>query len=687
MRSQLLRRRCAVLALTLVVAACGADDGSTEAATDTGTDPATVDEVEPDPCEIGDFPCDVTEATPEALERTTGIARDALPVLVADGVDAAVDHLLAVDEVVEAHAGDGSVVFRVEDGPLSWILVHDAEGGADQLEDEGALGPLEAPAPASAPFRSLRSSPPSVVGDDTTGDDRVDNRDAKRALVLAPYLWEFAPFDESPLVAQQLSQVPGYEGAITLAVNETEAAQDVTIEHWLSLDEYDAVFVSSHGSSSCWDQPTRQCASILSSGVVLPDGEPLTGGLYRGTTPLFRTADNTDDGEEDADQTSMAVELGLGRGFFTKNYPGGLDDVIVVLSACELGGLGGPALAASLGTDDVATYLWTESVPADTAFAATGALVEQLSLGLTSVEAFDHVVDVGLDERTYVNKAGREIHTELRHVPGSGTAVRLREVPTILYDGVPMRDGADVSDRVEGTPGDGEADELRVDLELAGVLDRSAFAVDYEIDGVLVPTSYDLDDATDGDLPHQLRVTHVVDVGFDLPEDGFELTAVVTLPEGGESRYTVDVAVGGACTFTVEVGGERHVAEPGDSVRWVATGSVVPDGIEEISFDIGLDAGGAVTGAAGTPPDGPGTSTFDKAVFTLRPGVGWIEAGEGSFQLTIEEYVPGERLVGLARGEVVPPEGGATTTALLTFSIVGPDAGLFGFSCEVGGED
>jgi hypothetical protein len=177
--------------------------------------------------------------------------------------------------------------------------------------------------------------------------------------------------------------------------------------------------------------------------------------------------------------------------------------------------------------------------------------------------------------------------------------VRLVELPTLEMNGQPMLDGANLSANVVGTPGDFESDKLKLDLRLIGINDKSRFSVRYEVDGDPTDGAHDLFFAREGDLPYSYTVRHEVDVGFGVPKGEMELTAIVDLPEGGESRYSVEVTVGGGVTITV--GGqtwefvlyENVGGCGGDENGFTAFGAVNGDG-GGVTFSADLRVGGNI---------------------------------------------------------------------------------------------
>lgn len=78
-----------------------------------------------------------------------------------------------------------------------------------------------------------------------------DEPKSKRALVLSPYKWEFAGWDEGAQVAAYLDGLRDYEGNVDYFQNTEPRARDVTRQQFEGWDAYDVVHVSTHGTQIC----------------------------------------------------------------------------------------------------------------------------------------------------------------------------------------------------------------------------------------------------------------------------------------------------------------------------------------------------------------------------------------------------------------------------------------------------
>lgn len=559
-----------------------------------------------------DYPCDLGDTPPELIERTTELMTLAGERVAAGGMAAALAFLVGEPDVVEAFGSDVAIRFRVAGAGPAWLLDHSDDG------PDGSVGsPLHPRVPAADPPRIRLAS---VVGEDTSGDGRVSNRDAKRALVLAPYHWQFSPWDHSEVVAATLERLPGYE-EVRLHINRAPADQEVTIEDWLEFDQYDAIFITTHGQRACGiAQDGREvCLTVVSTGVRVNRVDVGNSNFFA-FTPIGLYRDEA---------TQIDFELGVSAGFFTDRYPQGLDDVFISLSACETGLVPGDELAAAISPegDDLVLMAWTESVRSDDALKAAGFMLEQLSLGLSSQLAYQAVIEAGL--ASAFNKQGV---TALEHISPGDDAVRIIELPTIMSDGEPMTDGM-VLGGVTGIAGDDVDDSVVLDLRIVGVHDPKLYKVRYEfneqptVDAYgLLPDSFGVRAIQEGDVPYSYDVTHVIDLGMDLPIGEVELAAIVELPEGGTSRYDVIVQapLAGAVisigdqtwTFALHVTSYSGIGEAclvGDSGILVA--GYVDDPFDGVRFSADLlrDGRGEITVHEGRGSDPEWYANADRA--------------------------------------------------------------------------
>jgi hypothetical protein len=484
--------------LLLAALSLGACDDDT---TGSGADPPTQGDLA---CSQFGYPCSLSDTAPERLEAAIALLDQAWAQRHAGSMADARAWLEAQPDVMEVLGDDRAVRFRVANCPPVWLT--------------DTTGLTDAP-PTPGDDRA-------IVGDDTNDDAVIDNRDAKRALVLAPYLWSLQPHDDSGQVAEELADLRGYAEHVFSRSNPDTNDQNIDLDDYLHWDDHDVVFLSTHGGR-IHDFENDRSWAVVATGVfwkqfdpppVSPPGAVLLG-IYNG------------------DPTRRVLQLGLTGDFFRATYPDGLDDTVVVLAACEAGGEQGSSLAEAMAGDRFVLFGWTEPVAADDAFAATSLLMEQLGEGRRGDAALDAV---GL--RSVLNP---DLDTTVleRFAPDGGDQ-RLFELPQLLDDqGDVLVDGVDLSPRVIGTVGDGAPDGLALIVELDGVDvdDRDEFVLHYRYDGDDLPGAFDLTGAA-ATGAFRYRAEHEVDLGRDVEAvGGVPVEVVVDLPEGGQSRFRVDV--------------------------------------------------------------------------------------------------------------------------------------------------
>lgn len=471
-------------------------------------------------------------------EASWSALESAYDVLAAGTMDDAVDSLEARGDLVELARDERLVRFRLEGGAPTFL--YDITGL--QAPDVGATSV------ASAAVQE-RLAPSAVVGRDRNGDGHVDNRDAKRALFMSPYKWQFASFDEGDLLASNLGSAPPYEGNVDYVENPTQASQNLTLEDWRSWYLYDFVYVATHGARMAADGTTYV---VISSGVRADRAEalPVTGAWRFGIV------------DREAGQSSRIIEYGLDLNFFGFSYGEGLDGTMVVFSACETGAEGASALADTIGGDDFVMLGWTDSVYSGDAFSAASAFVENLVKGLRAEEALARLVSDGLLVGDPVKRLDGTFGAPpvfTRYAPSGGDQ-RLVEVPSLLDEvGEVLQDGTDLRASLDGGAGDGVPDVLTVTTRLVGIEEgtEGSYDIGFELDGVETPGRFGLGTATrldDATVELELDVA----LGRDAPTEAVDLAAIVELPEGGESRYVAEVTLGRACGWSMSLSSPEH---------------------------------------------------------------------------------------------------------------------------------
>ncbi len=509
-----------------------ANPETTESAVETG-DPTSGLE-----CERMGYPCSVAGTSIDILRRTDELAADANRRL-DDGASMSdvAGWLTSLDEIAQVEADGDAVWFRVKGGHGLWLLGDGLEGSRGAPTSAAAIGHRAAnglrnrPAPA----------PAHVVG---------PGEEIKRALVLAPVLYQFKNTDDGPIVANILDATPDYAGNVDYAGNATPTAADVTLDDFETWGDYDVVHVSTHGKRICAQEP---CRGMIVVGPLAPMLPPGPGDLIDKIAGL-----------DLLDRPGVGVAIGrtgnayvvVSADFFRATYPGGLQDTFVFLNACQTLGSGQTDLAeAIIGTSSVFVG-WSEIVASLDALEAAAALYTDMTeRGVTADEAFAELpadVTVGVAYEDHDPPV-----LGIRDRP-DGDHLRIREVVELLQPGTD--DPVELADLpIQGTIGDGEPDSVpyRVRVDGHDELQAAAGVVHVSIDGVEAPPF--AVDAGTPDGEGRWTTDGVVDLGYDIDaERDVFVRAWVELPDGGESFDEETTTV---------------VGEPLMGVRWELTGT------------------------------------------------------------------------------------------------------------------
>jgi hypothetical protein len=482
-------------ALALTTASCGSDGPS-------GLGPDADLE-----CEALGYPCSLSEVPIPVLARGDALGDEALARLEGGASTAeAASWLDGQADVAEVRWDETAIWFRVEGGTGIWIL------------REGAFSPAS---PSSAPAgQSARRSRPAlhVVGPES---------EAKKALVLSPFLWEWIGFDDPSSVAAILAGTRGYEGGVDLRSNQEQSSTNVDLSAFANWDEYQVIHLSTHGTRICYE---GTCKAILFAGLLdnlLPAGpgtkaEKLHTLTFQGVT--YAKGENS--GRE---------FLVLNADFFRYHYPGGLDNTLIVLSACQSFGPEATDIVDAIKGRTSVVFGWTQTVYVADATATALLLYHAMSeLGYPARVAYDSLGELKQGEPV-PGQSAPELRLSER---AEGGDLRIRDVVNLLHPASGQILTA--SDRVAilGTQGDGMPDAAPYLVRVDGVTQQLAagMQVHVAIDGMEadpVPLASGQKDDEDRWL-----VSGVMPLPYDLTEDkAVTFRAWVNLHSGGESQH------------------------------------------------------------------------------------------------------------------------------------------------------
>jgi hypothetical protein len=371
-----------------------------------------------------------------------------------------------------------------------------------------------------------------------------------------PYL------SEGAAVRDILEEMPAYAGHVTLLRNE-----QVDLAVLGRLKEYDVVHFNTHGSRRSVTLGT----SVDWSGRGRVRGAPAR---RRGLSAVVFKA-----GKHGPRRRSWSAD----QNFFRSLHPRGLDRTLIFLSSCS--GLGHPdkktpPLANALLGKESMLVGWGVTIGLQKGQQTAVSFYLHLAEGWSGKEAIRRIPDAygspvfageparreditpaqedmirmvhpegGVDE--YMEEYGPAGELKKGAVFGSrGGDMRIREVTRLLHPPSPMSapgerralvDGDDLDFLVVGELGDDVRDQIRVSVEVERIRDeeRGSTSVQLELDGRKIGKPKTLSDGRLVEEEIYRLDFEDVPVEKDLKsEEEYELEAVVSLPEGGESRYS-----------------------------------------------------------------------------------------------------------------------------------------------------
>lgn len=506
-------------------------------------------------------------------------------------------------------------------------------------------------------------TPQGTTGRDTNQDGKVNNRDERSALLLAPFRWEFST-DSTENTELILEVTQGYDKErIKRFVN-----QEVTLDAFRSWEAYDVIHVVTHGSYYCDED--NNCTQELYTGVIIgncPSGdfdpgtlafEEILGmlstyGPETGVTYQCKTL------KDDKGEISRFMFLAIEADWFLRTYPNGLDNKIIWFSSCQLfknvvAATNDESFTNFLNKGKGSMYLgWNETVRADVDTPAVDKFFTLLAIrGMTTEAAFNRLDDA---ERTSsytdpnTNKTvtaslvrfGKfEASTQMTTLADGGNRdLRIREIISLIDgQGDKLKDGTSLT--AQGELDDGKADNLDVVVQVDGVMAGEAedSVVRLELDGQPIGLAVSLSGATKLDAhSYQLKVNNVATNVSLSAGKTYTLEAIVDLPEGGESRYEVLVNfVAGECRVLINWSATEGGLFPSGRAFYVGGSRGDPEG--EISLGLGdsssdhqlveffVRAGGTSLSASFTGGGSVGPVENQTGVFTPNPFSGFTFA-------------------------------------------------------------
>lgn len=443
---RLVRSLAALLATAAVLVACGtppAPQGDAELA-----------------CVQEGYACRLADVDPAVLARSIALG-DMAQQMFLDGDDAeqVAESLAAEDDVVYLAVGDGGLVFRVEGGTP--VVVNPS---VEQVPDDPTAGPLSVATPPgvdperyAAYVSGWDSATPAGPGLVAGGDG------PKSAIVMSMYQYEAGELDSSGYVAGILNAHHDYSGRVDYLYSNPLADEWVSVRDMLGLDEYELVYMVTHGGSLCVKEKVAPGARD-GAGELAPAKAAGSGDCR--TDILVHPYEGVEVGDDALEHVGVVLYFGyrtrsvaVTSDFFKHYYPDGMADTVFVLVACNTFR---PDFSQTITGGGRGVFVsWDENVSFQAAWAAAGLVEVMLEMGIRTWDALDVLGDDAWD-----SWAGGRLRTTGQGPDGD---LRIRNVLRVeeAHSGDDLRHA--VETRVLGTPGDGQPDSLLLIGHLDGI--------------------------------------------------------------------------------------------------------------------------------------------------------------------------------------------------------------------------
>jgi len=161
-----------------------------------------------------------------------------------------------------------------------------------------------------------------------------EDRQEKKALIIAPYLDEFGNDDDALVAKEYLEKNKNYKGRVEFK------SQNLSLTDFESFGEYDLVHLSTHGARFCDRQSFVQNGQIeiVSGGDSNYCRTLILTNINSGFENESNVLDFFTNNPEYVDLVFLDVDgINLRASFFNHFYNEGVSDKIWIFSACELG--------------------------------------------------------------------------------------------------------------------------------------------------------------------------------------------------------------------------------------------------------------------------------------------------------------------------------------------------------------
>ena len=286
-----------------------------------------------------------------------------------------VKELRQIPELQEIGVGDELLSFRLKNGPTMLIKLKEFSS-----QTKGGTANIAAP-----PIMLLNNFVADKNSSNVVGAQRGENRQNKKAFLLAPFEWQFGVADDPIIPFNKLPEYRNYKGRVTYKANKTENEQHISFEDYLSFNDYDVVHFSSHARKTCKlnegdTKPSSDCRTYISSGIK------------------FKKEDQQELIKLIKSKNVRGISLEYGElffipKFFSDAYPK-VNNKLFVFSACELGQQGDLQTTFNNIMQNGQLFYWQNITNALDAYKAFHHLYDRmLQYGETAPTAFKEMPD------------------------------------------------------------------------------------------------------------------------------------------------------------------------------------------------------------------------------------------------------------------------------------------------------
>ena len=562
-------RLLAIGLFSLILAACGGDDGTSQPIPDSPPDPPAGGAQVLD-CIKESFPCSFDQVALPVIERSLALSDDAANQLAQGATMEQVAGFLAAQSDVADVTVDGPVLgFRLAGGRP---MIVDVSGEQEQLANAAEAGAaasretrdsLLSGARAEAQRSTLRSAltPAALTPSVVAGNNRQ-----RRALVLSPFRYEADFGNAGELVADALNGIRGYTGNVTYLATTNELDPQVTVQVLTQLQQFDVIHIDTHGGTLCKDKPAPGPKTLAKGKDYKNCENGITDFLvqrFHGTAKDLQSIAHPGVVHY---RGSKHQSIAITADFFRHYYPEGLADKLFILGSCNTFNFGSEDMAHAIAGSRGIYISWDGYTEFSLVKNYGLALLDLLGQGLTVGEAFSRLPSFSPEN------PGAD-GSVLRMTPRrAGGDLRIRDLITVR-DNLTGKLVTDTSGiKVKEVPEDGVNDHLDLEFTIDGITPEQLdnFHLDLVIEGKVIDRLHLKHSGIRVD-EYSYRVSTPVPLPFDVRKgQSLDMDFWIALPDLGEDHFTAAPKVDGRAESPVGSG-------------WVLTSRAVTSGTDDVT--------------------------------------------------------------------------------------------------------